>query len=171
MIKRTIAFELFGYPHISQNLYVILDYVIKIARLDQVIITLASGDKGQGVDPHSLQGQRTRSNISTLNRSMVVYVSTYPIHRATVLRPITRGIRYWELLYFLNSKIGKELNQVVITIASEDRGQGFDPYSLQGRRSFSTFDRIESSLSTLGRGMAVYVSTSPVDRGRRYLDP
>ncbi|GJU49467.1 chloroplastic group IIB intron splicing facilitator CRS2-B, chloroplastic-like protein [Tanacetum coccineum] len=62
-------------------------------------------------------------------------------------------------------------------LASGDRGQGFDPYSLQGRRSFSTFGRTGSSLSTLGRGMAVYVSTSPIHRamvlgpitrGRRY---
>ncbi|GJT00595.1 phosphoglycerate kinase, chloroplastic [Tanacetum coccineum] len=29
-----------------------------IARLDQVVITLASGDRGQGFDPHSLQGRR-----------------------------------------------------------------------------------------------------------------
>ncbi|GKA17526.1 hypothetical protein Tco_0697363, partial [Tanacetum coccineum] len=53
------------------------------------------------------------------------------------------------------------LDQVVITLVSRDRGQGFDPYSLQGRRSFSTFGRTGSSLSTLGRVMAVYVSTSP----------
>ncbi|GJZ16348.1 probable NADH dehydrogenase [ubiquinone] 1 alpha subcomplex subunit 5, mitochondrial [Tanacetum coccineum] len=48
-------------------------------------------------------------------------------------------------------------------LAYGDRGQGFDPHSLQGRRSFSTFGRTESSLSTLGRGMA-----SPIHRGRRY---
>ncbi|GJU31247.1 putative 3,4-dihydroxy-2-butanone kinase isoform X1 [Tanacetum coccineum] len=53
------------------------------------------------------------------------------------------------------------LREVVITLVSGDRGQGFDPYSLQGRRSFSTFGRTGSSLSTLGRVMAVYVSTSP----------
>nr|GEU97116.1 retrovirus-related Pol polyprotein from transposon TNT 1-94 [Tanacetum cinerariifolium] len=39
--------------------------------------------------------------------------------------------------------------------------QGFDPHPLQGRRSFSTFGRTGSSLSTFGRGRAVYVSTSP----------
>ncbi|GKA19381.1 mitogen-activated protein kinase kinase kinase YODA-like protein [Tanacetum coccineum] len=47
------------------------------------------------------------------------------------------------------------LDQVVITLASGGRGQGFDPHSLQGRRSFSTVGRTGSSLSTLGRGMAV----------------
>ncbi|GKD33990.1 kinase-like domain, phloem protein 2-like protein [Tanacetum coccineum] len=40
-----------------------------------------------------------------------------------------------------------------------------------GRRSFSTFGRTGSSLSTFGRGMAVYISTSPIHRGRRYWDP
>ncbi|GJV17712.1 RNA-directed DNA polymerase, eukaryota [Tanacetum coccineum] len=40
---------------------------------------------------------------------------------------------------------------VVITLASGDRGQGFDHHSLHGRRSFSTFGRIRSSLSTLGK--------------------
>ncbi|GKC77947.1 hypothetical protein Tco_1128721, partial [Tanacetum coccineum] len=43
---------------------------------------------------------------------------------------------------------GKE-EDVVITLASGDRGQGFDPHSVQGRRSFSTFGRTGSSLSTL----------------------
>ncbi|GJR52415.1 linamarin synthase 2-like protein [Tanacetum coccineum] len=62
---------------------------------------------------------------------------------------------------------GARLDQVVITLGSGDRGQWFDPYSLQGRRSFSTFARTGNSLSTLGRGMAVYISTSPVHRGRR----
>ncbi|GJY84562.1 callose synthase 7 [Tanacetum coccineum] len=41
------------------------------------------------------------------------------------------------------------LDHVVITLTSGDRGQGFDPHSLQGRRSFSTFGRTGSSLSTL----------------------
>ncbi|GKB99345.1 hypothetical protein Tco_0985482 [Tanacetum coccineum] len=43
-------------------------------------------------------------------------------------------------------------NTLAITFVSGDRGQGFDPHSLQGRRSFSTFDRTGTSLSTLGRG-------------------
>nr|GEW42881.1 hypothetical protein [Tanacetum cinerariifolium] len=38
---------------------------------------------------------------------------------------------------------------VVITFASKDRVQGFDPHALQGRRSFSTFGKTGSSLSTL----------------------
>ncbi|GJZ09904.1 polyadenylate-binding protein RBP47B' [Tanacetum coccineum] len=54
----------------------------------------------------------------------------------------------------------RRLDQLVITLASGDRGQGFDPHSLQGRRSFSTFGRTGTSLSTLGRGRAVYISTS-----------
>ncbi|GKC42206.1 hypothetical protein Tco_1059928 [Tanacetum coccineum] len=62
------------------------------------------------------------------------------------------------------------LDQVVITLASGERGQGFDPYSLQGRMSFSTFGRTGSNLSTLGRGMVVYVSTSPIHRAT-VLDP
>ncbi|GKA44431.1 phospholipase-like protein, partial [Tanacetum coccineum] len=61
-------------------------------------------------------------------------------------------------------QIEARLDQVVITLASGDRGQGFDPHSLQGRRSFSIFGRTGSSLSTLSRGMAVYVSTSPIHR-------
>ncbi|GJX99545.1 ribonuclease H-like domain-containing protein [Tanacetum coccineum] len=60
------------------------------------------------------------------------------------------------------------LDQLVITLASGDIGQGFDPHSLQGRRSFSTLGRTRTSLSTLGRGKAIYVSTSPIHRGRRY---
>nr|GEZ69944.1 serpin-ZX [Tanacetum cinerariifolium] len=31
--------------------------LVKIARLNHVVITLASGDKGRGFDPHSLQGR------------------------------------------------------------------------------------------------------------------
>ncbi|GKC16015.1 hypothetical protein Tco_1012797 [Tanacetum coccineum] len=46
------------------------------------------------------------------------------------------------------------LDQVVITLASRDTGQGFNLYSL-------------SSLSTFVRGIAVYVSTSPKHRARR----
>ncbi|GJY09959.1 hypothetical protein Tco_0378144 [Tanacetum coccineum] len=60
------------------------------------------------------------------------------------------------------------LDQVVITFVFGDRGQGFDPHSLHGRKSFSTFGRTGSSLSTLGRGMAVYISTSPIQHGRRH---
>nr|GEU44633.1 ribonuclease H-like domain-containing protein [Tanacetum cinerariifolium] len=60
------------------------------------------------------------------------------------------------------------LDQLVITIASGDIGQGFDPHSLQGQISFSAFGRTETSLSTLGRGKAVYISTSPIHCGRRY---
>ncbi|GJS98678.1 hypothetical protein Tco_0819848, partial [Tanacetum coccineum] len=59
------------------------------------------------------------------------------------------------------------LDQVVNTLASGDRGQWFDPHPLQGRRSFSTFGRTESSLSTFGRGRAVYVSTSLIQCGKR----
>ncbi|GKB21241.1 ribonuclease H-like domain-containing protein [Tanacetum coccineum] len=43
-------------------------------------------------------------------------------------------------------------------------GQGFDPHSLRGRRSFPTFGRTGSSLSALCRGITVYVSTSPIHR-------
>ncbi|GJY00854.1 hypothetical protein Tco_0359006 [Tanacetum coccineum] len=62
----------------------------------------------------------------------------------------------------------RKFDKVVITLASGDRGQGFDPHSLQGWRSFPTFGRTGSNLSTFGMGMAVYVSTSPIHRGRRY---
>ncbi|GJV54460.1 hypothetical protein Tco_1450201 [Tanacetum coccineum] len=48
------------------------------------------------------------------------------------------------------------LDQVVITLASRDTGQGFNLYSL-------------SSLSTFVRGIAVYVSTSPKHRARRFI--
>ncbi|GJU26186.1 hypothetical protein Tco_1164807 [Tanacetum coccineum] len=54
------------------------------------------------------------------------------------------------------------------TLAFGDRDQGFDPYYLQGRRSFSIFGRTGSSLSTLDSGMNVYISTSLIHRGRRY---
>ncbi|GJY85592.1 hypothetical protein Tco_0499618 [Tanacetum coccineum] len=71
-----------------------------ITRLDLVVITLAFGDRGQGFDPHSLQGRRsfptfgrTGSSLSALGRGITVYVSTSPIHRATVLGPITRARR------------------------------------------------------------------------------
>ncbi|GJZ24543.1 hypothetical protein Tco_0562002 [Tanacetum coccineum] len=57
------------------------------------------------------------------------------------------------------------LDEVVITLASGDKGQGFNLHSLQGRRSFSTFGK--TNLSTFGRGMAVYDSTSPIHRERR----
>ncbi|GKC32295.1 hypothetical protein Tco_1039589 [Tanacetum coccineum] len=67
------------------------------------------------------------------------------------------------------NKVG--LDQVVNTLACGDRGQGFDPHPLQGRRSFSTFGKTGSNLSTFGRGRAVYVSTSPIHCGRRYWDP
>ncbi|GJW28917.1 hypothetical protein Tco_0045792 [Tanacetum coccineum] len=42
-------------------------------------------------------------------------------------------------------------DQVVITLASGDTGQGFDLHSLQGRKSFSTFGRTKSKVSTFGR--------------------
>ncbi|GKC31516.1 hypothetical protein Tco_1038810 [Tanacetum coccineum] len=41
------------------------------------------------------------------------------------------------------------IDEVVITLASGDKGQGFDPHSLQSQMSFSTFRRTESNLSTL----------------------
>ncbi|GKD09142.1 zinc knuckle CX2CX4HX4C containing protein [Tanacetum coccineum] len=56
------------------------------------------------------------------------------------------------------------LDQVVIALASGDRGQGFNSHSLQGRMSFSTFGRTKSSLSTLSRSMALYISTSLIHR-------
>ncbi|GJZ31357.1 RNA-directed DNA polymerase, eukaryota, reverse transcriptase zinc-binding domain protein, partial [Tanacetum coccineum] len=59
------------------------------------------------------------------------------------------------------SKVKWTKSKIFITLASGDRGQGFDPHSLQGQRSFSTSGRTGSSLSTLGRGMVVYISTSP----------
>ncbi|GJS51260.1 delta-aminolevulinic acid dehydratase 1, chloroplastic [Tanacetum coccineum] len=48
------ALDAEGFPHVS-----IMSYT---AKLDQVIITLASGDRGQGFDPHSLQGRRYASS-------------------------------------------------------------------------------------------------------------
>ncbi|GKA61714.1 RNA-directed DNA polymerase, eukaryota, reverse transcriptase zinc-binding domain protein [Tanacetum coccineum] len=44
----------------------------------------------------------------------------------------------------------KRLDQLVITLPFGDRGQWFDPYPLQGRKSFSTVGRTGTSLSTLG---------------------
>ncbi|GJY91091.1 zinc finger BED domain-containing protein RICESLEEPER 2-like protein [Tanacetum coccineum] len=41
MMKRTIAFELFGYPHTGQNLYAILDYVIKTYHLEEKIFSIS----------------------------------------------------------------------------------------------------------------------------------
>ncbi|GKA21333.1 ribonuclease H-like domain-containing protein [Tanacetum coccineum] len=49
--------------------------------------------------------------------------------------------------------------------------QGFDPYPLQGRRSFSTFGETGSSLLTSDMGMVVNVSTFLIHRERRYWDP
>ncbi|GJZ68898.1 hypothetical protein Tco_0632448 [Tanacetum coccineum] len=158
--------------------------------LDQVIITLASGDRGQGVDPHSLQGQRwlsplppeteVKGSILTPCKAEArldqVVITLASGDRGQGFNPHSlQGRRSFSTFGRTGSSLSTlgraRLVQVVITIASEDRGQGFDPHSLQGRRSFSTFDRTGSSLSTLGRGIAVYVSTSPVDRERRYLDP
>ncbi|GJV03658.1 ulp1 protease family, C-terminal catalytic domain-containing protein [Tanacetum coccineum] len=58
------------------------------------------------------------------------------------------------------------LDQVVITLASGDKCQGFDPHSLQGRRSFSTFGRNESSLSTLGmQDFLIFAQNNRVNSG------
>ncbi|GJW41834.1 hypothetical protein Tco_0070633 [Tanacetum coccineum] len=43
------------------------------------------------------------------------------------------------------------------TLAFGDRDQGFDPYYLQGRRSFSIFGRTGSSLSTLDSETAMVI--------------
>ncbi|GKB64426.1 hypothetical protein Tco_0920612 [Tanacetum coccineum] len=51
---------------------------------------------------------------------------------------------------------------------ARDKGQGFNPYPLQGQRSFSTFDRTGSRLPTFGRGRVVCISTSLIHRGRQY---
>ncbi|GJR06068.1 reverse transcriptase domain-containing protein, partial [Tanacetum coccineum] len=75
------------------------------------------------------------------------------------------GEPQWTTVKTVFNRVG--LDQVVNTIAFGDRGQGFDPHPLQGRRSFCTFGRTGSSLSTFGRGKVVYVSTSPIDCGRR----
>nr|GEW91586.1 reverse transcriptase domain-containing protein [Tanacetum cinerariifolium] len=75
------------------------------------------------------------------------------------------SIHTWEDLISKHGRVG--LDQVVNTLASGDRGQGFDPYPLQGRSSFSTFGRTRNSLSTFGRGRAIYVSTSFMQCGRR----
>ncbi|GKD22283.1 hypothetical protein Tco_1223986 [Tanacetum coccineum] len=61
----------------------------------------------------------------------------------------------------------KRLDQLVITLPFGDRGQGFDPHPLQGRKSFSTVGKTKTNLSTLGRGKAVYISTFPIHCGRR----
>ncbi|GJS28527.1 RNA-directed DNA polymerase, eukaryota [Tanacetum coccineum] len=67
-------------------------------------------------------------------------------------------------VHSLQAKIKwSKLDQVVITLAFRDKGQEFDLHSLQSRMSFSTFGRTGNNLSTLGRGIAVYVSTSPID--------
>nr|GEZ77177.1 hypothetical protein [Tanacetum cinerariifolium] len=61
------------------------------------------------------------------------------------------------------------LDQVVNIFDSGDRSQWLDPHPLQGRKSFFTFDRTGSGLSTFGRGRAVYVSTSSIQYERRLL--
>nr|GEU83373.1 RNA-directed DNA polymerase, eukaryota, reverse transcriptase zinc-binding domain protein [Tanacetum cinerariifolium] len=70
-----------------------------------------------------------------------------------------------------NSNKHEAVSKLVNTLASGDRGQGFDPYPLKARGSFPTFGRTGRSLSTFGRGRAVYVSTSLIHRGRRQGDP
>ena len=41
MTKRTIAFELFGYPHTGENLFKILDYVIKTFKMQDKLFSIS----------------------------------------------------------------------------------------------------------------------------------
>ena len=41
MIKRMIAFEVFGYPHSGENLFYILDEVIETFKLQQKIFSIS----------------------------------------------------------------------------------------------------------------------------------
>ncbi|GJY98188.1 retrotransposon protein, putative, ty1-copia subclass, partial [Tanacetum coccineum] len=52
-------------------------------------------------------------------------------------------------IFHLTQLIDAIVKQLQIDLS---KYQGFDPHSLQGRRSFSTFGRIATNLSTLGRG-------------------
>nr|GEW22548.1 hypothetical protein [Tanacetum cinerariifolium] len=52
-----------------------------------------------------------------------------------------------------------------LPLEREIKGSILTPY--KGRRSFSTYGRTGSSLSTFGRGRAVYISTSPIHCERR----
>ena len=41
MMKRTIAFQLFGYPHSGKNLYLILDWIIQTYKLQEKIFSIS----------------------------------------------------------------------------------------------------------------------------------
>ncbi|GKB11751.1 hypothetical protein Tco_0845674 [Tanacetum coccineum] len=123
---------------------------------------------------------REHRRLLTIQTSLLLQASEYTVYRYLGTMHSEFKSSLWELkillsnFYYLLDDYHNSKDEAIIMrgaerwaftnfskYQSEMGGQGFDPHSLQGRRSFSTFDRTGTSLSALGRGIVVYVSISP----------